>query len=502
MKKRLICGLLAAAMIVALAAGCTQGGGAAKRDDIKMFINGDISTLDPANSGTIVNAQVMIDIYDCLYKAHPDHSVEPWLAESYTVSDDSLTYTFKLNKGVKFHNGDELKASDVVFTFNRAMTSPYQMSAVDQIESVSASDDYTVVFKLKNIYAPFMEISICNTPICSERAVTEGGDAYGEKPVGTGPYKFVKHEAASLVTLTRFDDYFKGPAAIKDVTYRVIVDSNTSTVAVQNGEIDFGAFLPTAYENIKSDEKLNLYEGMGGHFYYVMMNNEVAPFDNIKVRQAINYAIDRDFILDACLDGLGNPTSTILAPAVFGYSPDVKQYEYNVEKAKQLLAEAGVQTPYDAGTFKTIGAGSFVTIATVMQGFLHEIGIEVEVEQLEQNAYIEQLLVGDFGLGVMGIDCGLDADAYGDLFKPEQMDGGNNMGRYQNPEVTELFAQGRATLDPDERLAIYKEVFNIVGEEAAYAPLFNAIRMFAYSKDLEISEITPMYVRAYDMKWK
>ena len=505
MKKKLLCVVLAVLMSTLLIlSACDNSSSGNKRDDIKFYINGDITALDPANSGTIVNSQVMIHIYDYLVRANMDHTVEPRLAKEWKVSDDLLTYTFYLQQGVKFHNGEEMKARDVVFTMERAMESPYQKTVMEKVESVSEVDEYTVEFKLSTVFAPFLESVAGNILICNEKAVTEvldAGGVYGEKPIGTGAYKFVNYVSGTEINLTRFDDYFRGPARIKDVNFRIISDPNTYTIAVQNGEVDLGAFAPTAYGDIKNNENLVIYESAYSHFTYVMFNNEAYPFDNKLVRQAVNYAMDREFMVQTAASGLAKPNSNYLNSTVLGWSDNVPQYTYNPEKAKELLAQAGIQTPIDIGVIKTI-SGSFNIVAQALQQNLADIGINAEVEMLEPNKYIEDCLFGNFVIGMMGIDCGYDADNFGNLFDRTQIDGGNNMGRYANEHVEDLFAQARSITDVAQRTKIYDEIFTILYDEAPYAVVLNQYKVLAYNKDLQIDYINPNYYDTYEMAWK
>lgn len=470
------------------------------KDNITLRLDANVSTMDPNYSATTTNGHVMAQIYDTLYFTYQDHTVEPRLAESYEISDDNLTYTFKLRKGVKFHNGEEFKASDVVFTINKALDSAWLFSTVEQIESAEAADDYTVNIHLKNVYAPFLE-TISLMYMLNEKAVTEAGDAYGSSPVGTGPYKFVSYENASILKLTRFDDYFRGPASIKDITFNVIPDINTATIALETGETDFGGFSSASYNEIKNTSNLVIEETTSGHLMFIMMNVEQAPFDNKLIRQAVNYAVDREFMVDASAGGLADYSSTFLNPNVLGYSDKVKQYTYDTEKAKELLKEAGIQAPITIDSIKTID-GSFKKVAEILQSSLSDIGIVTDIELLEQNKYVEDAMSGNYGIGVMGSEIGIDADSFSTFFTPENIDGGNNMARYNNEEVSNLFAECRKTLDMNKRLEIYEKCFNIIEEDSPYVSLYNKKAMVAHDKSLKVDRIYPIYNQVYEMSWQ
>ncbi|MFR8517328.1 MAG: ABC transporter substrate-binding protein, partial [Emergencia timonensis] len=318
--------------------------------------------------------------------------------------------------------------------------------------------------------------------------------------VGTGPYKFVSYKAGVEVKLTRFDDYYRGAARIKDVDYQIITDDNTATVNLRTGDVDAGSFARASYDEVMNEPALTVADWSANSLYYFAVNNEVAPFNDPIVRQAINYAIDREYIAEVETNGLSKITSVMLPPSVFGYSDEINQtYTYDPDKARELLKKAGIKTPMEIGTIK-IPEGDGKNAAEALQQCLSEIGLEVEIEILEQNKFYDETDFGDYEIAWCQISLLRDADSYSILFTSDQIDG-MNTARYSNPKVDKLFTQAKATTDQKERLRLYAEVFNLIGEDAAYIPVYVPTNIYAYNKNLKIDVLEPSVQFVYDMHW-
>lgn len=459
----------------------------------------DIDNLDPHFTASSKSYEVNLNIYDTLidYNNSTNEFI-PSLAEKWTISEDGLNYTFNLRNGVKFHNGEELKANDVVFSLNRIKQSPFKGQFAQDISMVTALDEYTVQITLNSPTASFLLNAALWLDILNEKAVIEYGDDYGNNPVGTGPYQFVSHKIGQNVVLKRFDDYFNQLPQIKDVEYKIITDQNTALIALETGDVDFlSNILPIAKQSVDKNPKLSLLEYETTTLFSIQMNNSVAPFDNVLVRKAINYALNKEEIIQMSIEGAGSVANSLFNKQVFGYSENIKGYNQDIEKAKKLLLDAGYSEGFEI-TLKTVELAS--KEAQIIQEQLRNIGITVNIELLEMNALLQDLMTGNYTLGLMKNSVGLDADAYAVFYHSASQ---LNIGKYNNPRVDELFTQGKITLDKKERLKIYEELAQIIEDDAAIAPVYFEIQYMVGHKDLKINNIhSSGYIKIADMSWQ
>lgn len=487
MIKKILAYILIGSLLLTMLSGCGTKKTTTtipEKDSLVYAIPADPSTFDAMNVAMASEILINNNIYSRLVVSDGAGGFKGDLAESWT--NDEMSYTFVLKKGVKFHNGEELKAIDAVFSITAAKESPYMASYSGAIKDAVVIDDYSFVINLLYPYAPFIA-SINQISIENQKAVTDAGKDYGQNPVGTGPYKFVSHSTGQNVKLERFDDYFNGAVPIKNVEFRVITDSNTTLASLKAGEIDIANDLPEiAMEELKKDPKFTLHPFPALHIYYVIMNNSIKPFDNVLVRQAINYAIDKDSLVTAALEGNGAKANTIINEATFGYSAKIKGYEYDVKKAKDLLTQAGYPNGFEA-TFKTMD-GTFKKAAELVQGDLSKIGITLNLEMVEANTYFQDLQSGNYEMGNMAITLSPDADDWQMVFSST---GGFNLQKYNNPKVDTLFSDARKLLDKNQRLAKYEELLQILENDAPIVPLFFPTNYFTAKSDLKFGTIDP-----------
>lgn len=492
--------LLTLVLIIGMISGCGTNtvttSIAPTKDSIKLVLENDIATLDPLQSASLVDNRVFTNIFETLVKVDESNKILPVLAESWEISGDQKTYTFKLKKGVKFHNGEELKASDVVFTFNQGMKSPYQANRVGSVKEAKASGDNTIQVELKASDATFL-LSLTEFYIHNEKAFVEGGKTYGEHPIGTGPYKFVKHDAGQRIVLGKFDGYHGKPAPINNVEFRVITDLNTALVALETGEVDFLYNIPKiSKQDIAKNPKLSLHQYNSIRLYYVLMNTLAEPFKNQLVRQAMNYAINKESIVQVAEEGMGTVTKGIFSKDIFGYS-DINGYKYDPQKAKGLLAEAGYPDGFKV-TFRTMD-GEFKKAAEIIQENLRAIGVTADIQVSEKNAYIQDLVKGNYQMGNLAVSSGKDVGLYSVIFKTGQQ---GNFSKYSNPVADQLFDKGKTTVR-EERLAIYAQLAQTLSDDAVVVPLYYPIGVTAGLADLKVGYINPTGILSVaDMSWK
>ena len=495
MKKRLA--LLAAACLC-MAVSMTSF--AADKSDIVVAVDADVDTLHPTDFSTTVELGVLNQIYDTLLYYNPDGTKdpEPRIAESYEISDDGLDYTFHLRDDVTFHDGTPVTADDVVFSIELYKASEYQGSQISMLSSVEATDEHTVVCHLDAPYSPFLQ-GICSPMIASKAYYESSEDDFVNNPIGTGPYKFVSRAKGSNIKLEANEDYYRGAPEIKEVTFEVIPDSSTKAIALQTGEVNFAEIDSATKPQLEANPAITIAEVPTSTFSYIAMNTEKEPFNDVKVRQAINYAIDRDNLVAVCYDGEAEVNSNICAKERFGYSDDQFQYTYDPEKAKELLAEAGIETPYDLG--EILVAEKYSNLATVIQNDLKAVGLDVTISVKEFNSYISDLQNGSYGITALNMTLEGDTQTLEMAFTSDYIGIANN-ARYSDEEMDKLFEQARTETDNDKRAEVFNEIFTKAQDEAIYAVMCNPMTLYAYNSDLSCPEfVLEGNYYLYDFSW-
>lgn len=442
-----------------------------KKDKLIFAADRDATSADPHATNDTQSLLVISQIYDTLLRQNPDTmEPEPCLAETWDNVNDT-TIEFKLKQGVKFQNGEEMKASDVKFTFERALKSSHIKHIVGEIdpEKIEVIDDYTIRI---GTYKPFSPMIAClahpSTSILNEKAVNEAGENYGQDPVGTGPYKLVKWNKGDSIEFTRFDDYHGEKAKIKDLVYRVLPEPENRVIELETGGADIVVDVPaTATSRIEKDPNLMLVKKAELSSNYLGFNLQKKPFDDVRVRKAICHAIDVNEIVETVYEGNAVPAAGPISPGTLGYNEDLKLHELNIEKAKQLLAEAGYPNGFKA-TLWTNDKKERLDIAEIVQNRLREINIEVSVQVLEWGVYLERTANGEHDMYLLGWVNNMgdpDGALYG-LFSSSKLGTGGNRNFYVSTEVDELLEQGREEFDTEKRKQIYNRCQEIIYNDA------------------------------------
>lgn len=397
---RVLAMILALVMVVGLV-GCggkddTPSGTGTIKEELIIGTNDDIVVLDPCQTVSTRDLEFMLCTHSLLIKQDPENpgTFIGDLCESFEQVSD-VVWKFKLRQGVKFHNGEELKANDVLFTFERAKDSSYTSDHVSWIESFVADDDYNLTMTLN---APVQDILYCisqNTlAIVNEKACTEDPDM--GPAVGTGPFELKEHIAGDHTTIVRFDDYFGEAPKSKYITWKIIPEASARMVALQAGEIDL-LLNPARIElsTVESDSKLQLFTGESDQCEYLVFNVSRAPWNDERVRQAIAYAIKKEEVLLVAEEGYGVVANTFFGPG-FGRTDDVNKYETDLDKAKDLLKQAGFDesnplefTAYTSMEYKTLQA-------QVIQDNLKQIGVTMHIETMEHPALKQLFKTAEF----------------------------------------------------------------------------------------------------------
>ncbi len=492
--------------------------------------SGDSDSLDPQHTTAAISWQVFSQIYDTLIGRNMNLEFEPIIAESYEAAADGLSYTFKIREGLSFHDGTPVNAEAVKFTFDRVIdpkTAAPSASWVDAIESTDAVDEYTVRMNLNKVFSPLLgNISIAYFGILSPAAVEKYGDDFGKNPVGSGPFKFKEWVPGERITLSRNEEYVnfrsyndnKGAPYLEELVYRNMPEEQTQVAAMETGEINLIATPAqqisrfdgkSDYTLLKPDQSTSI---SFIEFSIVDTNGKLdymAPFDDLKVRQAVAYAIDADTIIDRILQGTAVRNYGLMPTGNWGYTPDIEQfgYHFDPDKANQLLDEAGWVKNGDVRekdgkklevVFWTWNATTQERIAQVIQGQLAEVGLNAKLETMEVATVLARLSENSSQMDLMGWGWS-ESDL---LFM--MSDGDGQFGLYQqyNPDYAKAVVAGRSTSDMEERAAHYLEAMKIVLADCAAVSLWSAVTVWGVrSADIKDLHLGPQgavtYLDAY-----
>ncbi|MFV1850478.1 MAG: ABC transporter substrate-binding protein [Thalassospira sp.] len=492
--KSLFKGMLAAAALAVSAFGF--GPAAEAQTPPGVLVVGQIAepkSLDPAAVTAVNDFRILMNVYDGLVR-YKDGTleVEPALAESWTISDDGTVYTFNLRDGVTFHDGTPFNAEAVKYNFDRMLdenhpqhdTGPFPLafffSAVEEVEVV---DDLTVKFQLNAPYAPFLSnLAYPTGLIVSPTAVQENGADYGRSPVGTGPFKFAEWESNAKVVVVRNDDYWEDAAKLEAVVFRPITDANTRVAELMAGGIDLMVEVPPdSLTQLSGDANFSVYEQAGPHLWFLILNLKEGPFKDKKVRQAINYAIDKKALVENVLQGTAEVAAGPTPPAfAWAYNEQLQPYPHDVEKAKQLIKEAGAEGAEVTFYVTEGGSGMLdpVPMGAAIQADLAQIGLTVAIETYEWNTFLGKVNPGLEGKADMAEMAWMTNDPDTLPYLALRTDawpdkGGFNSGYYSNPEVDKLLEAARSSTDQAERAKLYREMQEIVYDDAPWAFIAN-----------------------------
>lgn len=464
--KKLAALCCAAALLVCAGTALADGG------ELIVAQAADAVSLDPHRTNDAASAVPMFQIYDTLVKLDSDMKIVPGLATEWKQVDD-YTLEFKLRQGVKFHNGEELKASDVKFTYDRitdpatAAPAAFMLSTLKETKVV---DDYTVQLVFSSKCASMLyNLTHVDMGILNEKAVTEAGDAYSQNPVGTGAFRFVEWKKNQQIVLEKNPDYYGEPAKSDRLVFRIIPESATGIAELQTGGVDVLLGVQPQYApQFAEGSGMKLEKFSTFTIKYLAFDVRQKPFDDVRVRQAINYATNKDAIIKVAYSGSAEPLSGPLPEKINGYNPDLEPYPYDVEKAKALLAEAGYPDGFET-TLYLSDKEVDTKIATVMQGMLAQVGIRVDLQVIEWGSYLKKTAEGlpMYILGWTTVTADADNGMYSNFHSSAWGSQGNRMF-YKNDRVDELLDMGRSEYDPEARVKLYQEASQIIHDEAAW----------------------------------
>jgi peptide/nickel transport system substrate-binding protein len=458
------------------APAAAQAGQPKRGGILKVGLQADPTALDPQKTSLTALFHVTEHIYSLLVRLKADLTVEPDVAEKWDISPDGKTYTFTLRKGVKFHSGKPLVAADVKYTFERladkATASP-NAGRLSSVESIATPDESTVVLVLKQADASFLtNLTAPETVILNKETVDKYGDLT-KNADGTGPFKFKEYVPNTRVVLERNPDYFEaGKPYVDGIEMTIASEDTARTAAVKTGTVDFIEYAPLKdIPSLKSDTSLSLAGDQNTNIRFVGLNVTRKPYTDLKVRQAIALAVDREAVLGPAVFGFGTPTLEIFPP---GYWAGLgsKPAPADIGKAKQLLADAGYPGGFNT-TILSWSQYSFLSnAAVVFQEQLKQIGITAEINLEENAAFITDYLANNFDVTVSGTSAYVDPnDIYLRNFGSDQP---SNAVRYSNPKADELIAAGVATTDQAKRKQVYQQLQQLLLDDVPWINLYIA----------------------------
>lgn len=497
MSRKSLWGFLILLMLAMVLAGCAGGGGeetgdtggsgeetAAAGGDLIIAVLSDASSLDPHGSNDVPSSVVQENIYETLVKRNENNEITPGLAESWEQVDET-TWSFQLREGVTFHDGEEFNAEVVKANLDRvrdeAVASP-RYFLYEMITDVTVVDDYQVEIKTEYPFSPLLAHLSHNgggmiSPASIEadyEALNGGADpgsVISEQPVGTGFFKFESWNTGSEIKLVKNEDYWDEPVQIDSVAFRVVPDSQVRAADLETGNVHIiDPVQPNEVERINNSGVASVLETPSSSLAYLGFNTEKEPFNDPLVRQAISYAVDREAIISGIYDGFAIPANGPLAPGVFGYSEDIEVVEYNLDRARELLEEAGMADGFSTSIW-TNDNPQRQSIAVLVQEALAELNIEVSIEVMEFGAYLDQTAAGEHDMFILGWSNPTGDADYGmyALFHSSQKGNPGNRSFYENPEVDALLDEGRREADPDRREEIYGEAAQLLTDDAPMA---------------------------------
>ncbi len=431
-------------------------------------------TLDPVGPSDNPSLWTLHNVHDTLVRVSDDStSIEPDLAESWEVSSDNLTYTFHLRQGLKFHNGDDVTAEDVVFSLNRTRNPkecPYA-SMFEPIKEIKAVDKLTVQIVLSAPYAPILaDLAMFNAAIIPEKYFQKvgGTEKFGRHPIGAGPFKFEYWKPGEEIMFSKFDDYWrKGLPKVDKLSYLIMPDATSRAIAVRGGSIDVAVYAPfSEVQSLRAAPGVKVAVDIIWRHDFIKINCGIKPFNDVKVRQALNYAVNKEGIIKAVMFGFGKAAPSYIPPVVY-FNNDIKPYPYDPNKAKALLKAAGYEKGFETTILTTAGEPMMVSIATILQQNLQNIGIQASIEKVEEGTRWDRTMDRKYELSpdyytsdILDDDLLTD---FGISFAGNQA----YFSDYHNPKVEKLASKGRTTLDEKKRAEIYHEIQKIVRDDAA-----------------------------------
>ena len=527
---------LALATLVTLLTLAGPPPGFAAGRDLVVGLGGDATSLNPVVATDGVSYTVEWPIFDSLLELDERLNVKPLLAESWETSKDGLTYTFKLKKGVTWHDGKPFTARDVAFTFYSVLdprvTTPHrayfdalvgfpELTAKENprkpeelaVRPIEVVDDHTIRFRLRYPSGSFLAVLTNPRAGIVPEHLLRGQDLntaeFNRKPVGTGPFKFVEWRRAERIVLDANDRYHGGRPALNRVIFRIIPDAVVLLQELRAGGVDLMENPPlTEVARLKQTPGLKVLTADNTSYTYLGWRQDLAPFNDVRVRRALNHAIDAPSMIREVLQGYAAQATGQFPPSSWAYDPSVKPYAYDPAKAKALLAEAGFKPGAD-GVLTRDGKPFTFTIrhdvanqtvkdtAVIVQEYLKRVGVDAKLEPLDWPTFVKKLFASDFEGIVVNWTNHHDPDPFAFTIWHSSQWKGRNFAHYKNSRVDELLEQARRTAVVAERKKAYAEFSKVLMEDAPYVFLYFPQQVYVTRQGYEGFVAIPTFAGIY-----
>jgi peptide/nickel transport system substrate-binding protein len=467
----------------------------------------DLVSLDPIATSDNASIYAQLLIFDTLLRPSKDATkLEPGLAESWKVSDDGMTYSFKLREA-KFSDGTPVTAADVAFSLKRAGSDASSWKRFfSGIDSIETPDDRTVVLKLKKVFTPLLNnLALFSSAILSQKALEAAGDKFFDKPIGSGPFTVAAWNKGQGLSLKKNANYWQaGKPDLDGAELMVIPEGNSRVLKLQAGEVDAAIDIPlNQLQGLGRDGKIKTAVANVFRTDFVIMNTRKKPFDDERVRQALNYAIDKDGLVKALLYGTGKVSNSPMPPMAYA-DPGLKPYPHDLAKAKALLAEAGYKDGFKTSLLVDSSKPLHRQLGQALQAALKQVGVTAEIRLVEGGTHWTTTKAGEYEMAV--------AYATSDTIDPDQLAGFLIVNperanayhtEWKSERVNELYEKERATADGPERGKMFQEMIKIAHDGAPSVFLFYPGTPYAFRSNVEGFEVLPTSnFRLEDVKLK
>jgi len=446
---------------------------------LRVGLDVDADTLDPRLTKNTSGFRVKELAFNGLVAINSDYTPIPDLAEKWDNPDDK-TWVFHLRQNVKFHDGSDMTASDVKFTYDSVLdqtfASPFRAFYLS-VDKIDATDKNTVTFTLKEPFAPFL--SYMDLAIVPQAAVQKLGADFGTKPVGTGPFKVDRWTTGDTIELSANDNFYGGRPNLDRVRLKVVPDNSARVVALESGDLDFvqSPLSPQDVARVQSAGKLKVERTPAAGYTYINLNTADKILADKKVRQALSHLVNKQQIIDTIYKGIGQPANSPIVPGMWAYSADIPSFDYNPDTAKSLLDDAGWKVGADGMRSKDGQKLSLVVrthsedpdrkqLIQVLQSEFQKVGIDATTNTVEFPAFFQDVQDGKFQVGVIGWLNLSDPDRA--TFRQFTIDGTANYGKYRNEQVDKLLKEARTTLDQTKAKGLYNDAVKQIVDDAPY----------------------------------